>query len=114
MSRHQLVQRPDLAGPARRLDIVVGWDGPLQTFFAHVVDLDADEASKDRTLLWLGTRWKGEPSARRVLDALVPWAVRPHDLFGTLMAERDRDVRTDKPVVLKWLEARLGGDGQAE
>lgn len=104
MSRYHLDQRPDLADGPRRLEIVVGWDGPLQTFFAQVTDLDAKEGSAGRTLVWLGTHWKGEPSVRRVLDALRPWALAPYNYLRPLLADRDADRRTEKPVMLRLLE----------
>lgn len=105
MSRHQLPARTDLPGAPRNLEIVVGWDGPLQSYFGQVIDLDADEESDGRTLVWLGTGWKAEPSPRRVLDALKPWAVSPYILFETLMADRDADVRDGKPSILRLFES---------
>ena len=104
MSRHHLTVRADVPGAPRNLEIIAGWDGPLQTYFAQVIDLDADEESDGRVLLWLGTGWKAEPSPRRVLDALKPWAVSPYILFQVLMAERDSDLRESKPSTLRLFE----------
>ncbi|MHB0671733.1 hypothetical protein [Roseomonas mucosa] len=53
MSRHDI--------PARQpgLTIAIGWDRPMDTFFAQVLRDAAGDDAEDTVLLWLG----GEPGA---------------------------------------------------
>lgn len=46
MSRYRLSEDP--------LEIVVGWDTPLQTFFLQILDPAKDE--EEEIILWLGMR----------------------------------------------------------
>ena len=57
--------------PARTpgLEVVVGWDPPLATFFGQVVDRWA-AAEEDQCLLWLGDNVREIPSVEQ-LETLV-------------------------------------------
>ena len=71
MSRHELVPLD------RAHQVVVGWDRPLHTFFAQVLDVAADEDGDTRTVLWVG----GEFGA-----CLIPRpSLRPSDLSLRLL-----------------------------
>ena len=99
MSRHLLPARPDRAGD---LDVVRGWDGPLQTFFLQVSRPDAT-GDDDRILVWMGTDWRALDDLGPVLAAAASWAIVPPDLAEQLAAERDADRRARPPAVLTAL-----------
>lgn len=66
MSRHQIVTEP--------FEVVVGWDGPLQTFFIEVSKPAKDGDETEEALLWLG-RQKGElPTVAHLKAALTSHA----------------------------------------
>lgn len=51
MSRHEIAARD----PAHK--VIVGWDHPLLTFFAQVIDRAKEDAGDDdKFMLWVGTR----------------------------------------------------------
>ena len=62
--------RNTIAARKPGLDVVVGWDNPMRTFFAQVDRQQEDDDSRDPIILWLGS------SPREVL--------RPEDLVAPL------------------------------
>jgi hypothetical protein len=69
------------------LDIVVGWDNPLQTLFCQVIDPSLDE--EEETILWRGTGHP-DPEIRTVHQLnliLSPYAQVPDDVAEKLCAE---------------------------
>ncbi len=52
MSRYDLKSRPDMPDVVRA---AVGWDRPLQTFFAQVFFRTTDEPDEGEALIWVGT-----------------------------------------------------------
>ena len=52
MSRHILTPRPD---QPEIVAIVVGWDRPLQTFFAQVFARTEAEPDEGEATIWVGT-----------------------------------------------------------
>ncbi len=81
MSRHELVP----LNPAH--EVAVGWDRPLHTFFAQVLDVEADEDSDDRMILWIGADFGAVPDPATAVDAVRPFAVIPADLVQVLRIE---------------------------
>jgi hypothetical protein len=88
MSRYELKPRPGNGV----IKVVIGWDRPLQTFFAQVFTPTDEEPEEGEATIWLGTE-PGELSrpeaAIRVVDA---YAEIPEDLADTLMADRDASI----------------------
>jgi hypothetical protein len=87
MSRHTLTP---LDGK-ENLTVVVGWDPPLRTYFAQVMDFtaeneDADDEQIDH--LWIGTDWDEIQQPGQVLDAVRPYATVPADLAAALFEDR--------------------------
>lgn len=84
MSRHTL---PSTADP--ELDIAVGWDPPMQTFFAQVRDPRIEEdGDADPVIFWTGTQHfehRGVQGLRVVIDLLAPWAEVPEGLRRQLL-----------------------------
>ncbi|MET0415793.1 MAG: hypothetical protein ABW022_07210 [Actinoplanes sp.] len=83
MSRHEIAS-PDSTNP---LEVVVGWDPPLGTFFAQVWDRSLDEDDPDAELLWIGCTPGEITDPRQVLNAVGAWVTVPPDLVHTLNAE---------------------------
>lgn len=85
MSRHILKPRPEAPDVLRA---TVGWDRPLQTFFAQVFtrsdDADDDEGN---IFVWLGTEPGELPTAEAALAVLAPYALIPAELEAVLIAE---------------------------
>ncbi|GAA2566155.1 hypothetical protein GCM10010435_44150 [Winogradskya consettensis] len=67
MSRHEL---PAEGG----LEVVVGWDPPMQTFFASVLDRTLRGEDPDYTKVWIGFASTAILDPRRVCDAVRPYA----------------------------------------
>ncbi|MFJ5120945.1 hypothetical protein [Kitasatospora sp. NPDC088548] len=78
MSRRQLKPLPD----AENLAIAIGWDGPLSTFYAQVLDIEADE--EDQEVLWEGTDPYQHPDPRPLIDLLRRYAEIPDGLADDL------------------------------
>lgn len=83
MSRH-------LVRDDEQYKVVVGWDPPLQTFFAQVHDLSKDE--EERIILWLGTRPDELPTPNVVATTIAPWAQLPDELFIGLCWDKEQNL----------------------
>ncbi len=81
MSRHRL----SALNPVH--EIAVGWDRPLCTFFAHVIDTSADESDDARTVLWIGTDTGAVPDPITAIQAVEPYAAVPAGLEQMLRAD---------------------------
>ena len=108
MSRHAVTSN----NPA--LDIIVGWDPPLETFFAQVTrtDLSAD-TGEDQIVLWIGTASNEIEQAESLIGPLAPYGAVPPTLVETLDAERaKRHAEGRQPTQLQSTLSALFGDGQ--
>ena len=85
MSRHEL----DPLNPMH--EVTVGWDPPLASYFAQVLDTAADEESDAREVLWIGTGFREVLSPAAVIAAVAPFATVPDDLPGQLARDRLAD-----------------------
>lgn len=84
MSRHIL---PPKADQPHVLRATIGWDRPLQTFFAQVFFATEDEPEEGEALIWVGTA-PGELLTPEAAIAIVePHAIVPADLAAKLEAE---------------------------
>lgn len=93
MSRHYVSRNP--------LEIVVGWDSPLQTFFLQISDPTRDEGNE--FVLWLGT-YPGElPTIESLAAALAPYAALTEELAQQLAAEKAGSAKPS-PLQLKVIE----------
>ena len=82
MSRHTL----DALSP--RHEVVVGWDRPMGTFFAQVIDLEAVDEDLNM-ILWVGGMYQEITRAFAVIEAVMPYAAPPTGLLAVLEAERE-------------------------
>ncbi|MBA3895827.1 MAG: hypothetical protein H0X36_01530 [Sphingomonadaceae bacterium] len=83
MSRHEL--RPLTAG-GRTTCGVVGWDRPLQTFFAQLFSLN--EEGEDQAHIWVGTFPRELDSAAAAIAIVKAVCETPDGLAATLETER--------------------------
>ena len=85
MSRHEL----DPINPAH--EVVLGWDPPMCTYFAQVLDSTAGEESDAYEVLWIGIRFQEVLNPASVVAAVAPFATVPADLLGQLARDRLAD-----------------------
>ncbi|MFI0796598.1 hypothetical protein ACH4OY_28520 [Micromonospora rubida] len=84
MSSRQLDALPDRSGYIVR----VGWDRPLRSFFAQVINTGVlDEESPDAMPVWLGAA-ECVTDPETVIEAVRPYAVIPDTLRTDLEADR--------------------------
>jgi hypothetical protein len=84
MSRHDLEPRPDSVDVVRA---VIGWDRPLQTFFAQVFFTTEDEPDEGEPLIWNGTEPGELLTAEAAIAIVAPHAIVPGGLAEKLTAE---------------------------
>lgn len=76
----------------KELTVIVGWDNPLQTFFAQVWKGEPESAAINHPfpgigphpLLWLGTTRDDVPTVKDLAAGLKPHAEIPPDIVGRL------------------------------
>jgi hypothetical protein len=86
MSRYVLAPRSE---EHSHLRIVIGWDDPLNTFFAQVFNPEIDEDDPGYEVLWIGTAYQEIHDMDKVIEALAPWAVVPQDIRSKLREDSD-------------------------
>lgn len=84
MSRHDLKPKPD---QPHVIKAAVGWDRPLQTYFAQVFFVTDDEPEEDEALIWFGTTPGELLSAEAAIAIVEPHAVVPAALANQLDME---------------------------
>lgn len=84
MSRHQLHPKP---GNAEIVSATIGWDRPLQTFFAQVFFRTEAEDEEGEPLIWQGTAPGELPTAEAAIAVVAPYADVPTDLAERLNAD---------------------------
>lgn len=84
MSRHEI--------PAKHpgFTVAVGWDNPLTTFFAQVVDESADDGD-DPVVLWLGGSNREVLRPEDLVAPLAPYADLTAAHLDQLRADRAAD-----------------------
>ncbi len=95
--------------PARYLAItvVVGWDNPMQTFFAQVDRAEGNDDPDDPPLLWVGTRDSEIRRAEDLVRPLAPYADLTDAHLAQLRADRAADA-DHRPTPLQRQMLRLG------
>lgn len=84
MSRHDLKPKPGREDVVRA---VVGWDRPLQTFFAQVFFATDDEPDEGEARIWVGTEPGELLTAEAAIEIVAPYAVVPADLADRLLTD---------------------------
>ena len=72
-----------------RFEIVVGWDWPMRTYFAQVLDIDTIER-EDRIRVWIGTSFD-EIKTPEVLSA-------PLSAYGNISDDIIQALRDDSGI----------------
>lgn len=87
MSRHDFEQ----TDPVTSIDyeITVGWDRPMQTYFAQVYAFEKGASSAPEPILWIGTGFCEHPEPENVIDAVRPYLTIPDNLHTILRADRE-------------------------
>jgi hypothetical protein len=79
--------------------IVVGWDSPLASFFAEVIDQNLEaaiargECSEEEVepmLLWVGAIPGEIPTLEQLQAVIAPFAVIPNDTIAQLQSDYDQ------------------------
>lgn len=84
MSRHIL---PPRAGHPDVICAAVGWDRPLQTFFAQVCFRTEEEPEEGEALIWQGTEPGELPTPEAAIAVVAPYVEVPADLAERLAAD---------------------------
>ncbi len=78
MSRYELQGRADKAWVAHA---VIGWDRPLNTFFAQVF---SNATGEDEVAVWEGTTDRELPTPEAAIAVVEPFAIVPADMVEKL------------------------------
>ena len=101
MSRHELDGRN---GATR---VAVGWDRPLNTFYAQAFRVEDGE---EVAFVWKGTSTHELPTAGAALAVIADYADPPPDLARTLETDRLRSLGTaDGPAQTDAKRRLFGG-----
>jgi hypothetical protein len=87
MSRYEIPLRPEHLATMPRALAVVGWDNPLQTFFAQVLNPDLPE-DQPEAVFWIGTAPQACPDVVALVRAMGPWATIPVRVLADLTRDR--------------------------
>jgi hypothetical protein len=74
------------------LDIAIGWDRPLGTYFVQVLDPTRDEGEDGHEILWRGASFTDILAVDDAIALIAPWASIPPDLRALLILDRIRSV----------------------
>ncbi|MDE1905785.1 MAG: hypothetical protein KGH75_04975 [Rhodospirillales bacterium] len=87
------MSRYEFQGRDARHTIAVGWDNPLQTYFAQVSQPVEDEDEEDPIILWIGADRPGEIlSVEDLASQLAPFADLAPELLAELRADRSEKI----------------------
>lgn len=84
MSRYELKPRPGNGV----IKAVIGWDRPLQSFFAQVFTPTEDEPDEGEATIWLGTEPGEPPTPEAAIRVVEAYADIPETLAASLAADR--------------------------
>jgi len=79
------MSRYTFTGSQPHLRIVVGWDRPLQTYFAQV--WDGGKLEQGNLLLWAGAGAEPVPTVEDLAELLAPFGAIPADVASQLRDE---------------------------
>jgi len=100
------MSRSSIPAQNPRWTVVVGWDNPLATFFAQVVDPSLDDED-DAYVLWLGTAPQAIPTVAALQAQLAGWATLPAALVAQLT--REQQAATPPTPLQRWVLQLLDG-----
>jgi hypothetical protein len=91
------------------LTVVIGWDNPLQTFFAQVFDPSIEE-DEEADLLWIGTALQAIPTVAALQAQLAGWATIPPEIVHRLT--QDQQAATPPTPLQRWAHRLFAGTGE--
>lgn len=101
MSRHEVK-----SFNTDQFTVIVGWDNPLQTYFAQVWDAQLKDEDDKGCVFWVGTHLGSVRSVAALAEVISGYALLPEDTMEQL--EQDQ-AETELPTPLQqWVSARLG------
>lgn len=84
MSRHEIPAR----NPAHK--VIVGWDHPMLTYFAQVIDrAKEDSGDDDKMVLWVGTNFQELYEIDHLARAVRKYADLPAEIGAKLYGDKD-------------------------
>lgn len=104
MGRYLLDPNQSLIAQYPHVEVIVGWDNPLQTFFAQVLDPDQPD-DQNESLFWTGTRPAQITSIEALEEHLQPYAPLPDDVRHRL--EQEYAARTEPTPLQQWVLGRM-------
>lgn len=84
-----------------KLECVVGWDAPLQTFFGQVIDPKLEEEAQ--YLEWWGASWQEISEARELVPLMERYAEISEEVLRQLEKEQAGESRSADINLLKLL-----------
>jgi len=100
MSRHNVT-----AFNTQPFTVIVGWDNPLQTYFAQVWDSQLKDEDDGGCVFWVGTHPGSVRTAQDLAQVVSGYAVLPEDLVTQL--EQDQAESEPPSPLQQWVSARL-------
>ena len=95
MSQHQV------SAKQQDITVTVGWDNPLQTFFAQVLRFaNNDDDDGDPVLLWLGATHHEHLTPDSMVEPLAPFADLEPELLAQLRVDR-AEAAARRPTALQ-------------
>jgi hypothetical protein len=89
-------------------EVIVGWDDPLETYFATVFDTTVDEDEDDACVLWVGGALRALPTVALLQEALQGYAAIPEEVVVQL--HHDAATTTPRTPLQEWLLQMLAPD----
>ena len=86
------MSRYEIESTNNNLEIMVGWDAPLNTYFCYVIDLNLQAKLKeskeeeviDPVLLWVGTTYDEILTVGDLCDKIPDYVTIPPEILGNL------------------------------
>jgi hypothetical protein len=87
-----LSSRNTIPARAPGVNVVVGWDNPMRTFFAQVERQQEDDDPRDPIILWLGSSSGEVLRPEDMIAPLAPYAELTEEDLEELRADRIADL----------------------
>ena len=102
MSRYTLKPTAD-----PNITAVIGWDAPMQTFFAQVQRVNPDDEDETETIVWEGTKVGQHKHLGFILPKLEGYCTVPEEILKRL-ADDQANSTTPSPLQREML-LKFGG-----
>jgi hypothetical protein len=95
-----------IAGYEDHHQVIIGWDQPMRTFFASVIDTVAEENEEEESvLLWLGTKYDEYKDINDLAVSLADYAIIPDDII--IQCQQDAQVSFSPSPLQQLTEDKL-------